>query len=261
MSFLFKGIKLADHFFSAIEMLNDDYINNEKYVSFMDLLFNQLIYCNIDQIRKNLLSLFNKIFRRFGRVGRFKFLAYYLNKSKTKSTTNNYISSYLIWLFKEEINECFNENNLDFYQINSNLNFKRLFNLVFTLSQSIETDLLDESSRILSTLNCLRFLLIRDRQANKTSIYTLLKKSTYMHELEKALEFSKAHYKLEIDRLKQDHTTNVNNNIDIQIEANELSAIPCKQDQIFALENAFGTLDLIESLRIRINELLNHGEF
>jgi hypothetical protein len=125
----------------------------------------------------------------------------------------------------------------------------------------VETDLMDESSRITSALNLARFLLIRDRESDRTSIYKLLKSSDYLYELQKALELSKAHYKLEINKLKQSRADDLGDKIDIQVGSEGFKSMPTRDEQVFALENAMKTFDLLESLRIRANELLHQDAF
>ncbi len=120
---------------------------------------------------------------------------------------------------------------------------------------------MDESSRITSALNLARFLLIRDRESDRTSIYKLLKSSDYLYELQKALELSKAHYKLEINKLKQSRADDLGDKIDIQVGSEGFKSMPTRDEQVFALENAMKTFDLLESLRIRANELLHQDAF
>jgi len=79
---------------------------------------------------------------------------------------------------------------------------------VCVLPQGVTSDLCAHSSRIISSLNLIRFLLLRDGSVNKTGIVELFPRleSSLLHPLRKALDLSKAHYDLKLKELCDPYT-------------------------------------------------------
>ena len=108
----------------------------------------------------------------------------------------------MVYLFKEELNECLTNNNELFYTYHVknakhiNSNFKRSFNLITKLNTFSQNNLVQESSKVIAILNLIRFLLIKDKK-NETGINELLIVSDYLNELNKSIAATKSSYSYE----------------------------------------------------------------
>lgn len=179
-----------------------------------------------------------------------------MNDNLRDQTLNNYISSFLVYLFKEEVADTLN-NNETFYKANAN--FKRMFNLIVKMKHGIKTDIMQESSKINAILNMLRFILIRDIK-NETRIYDLLGKAEYLPHLKTAVEFSKGHYEQEKKNLIGLKKNDTSMKFEAATEAGEKINEPTSDDKITSCVNALQSLDLIELLRCRVVELLGNDK-
>ncbi|KAL1129175.1 hypothetical protein AAG570_013705 [Ranatra chinensis] len=131
-----------------------------------------------------------------------------------------------------------------------------LLNKFCHLHTGVETDLIELSDRIISCLNLLRFLAIRDK-TNITGFWdsTPSLASNFLEPLKKGLTLSRAHYKLQLDDLKSgsgDDTAN----LEVKVGTSVLPAMP-KEQKIQVLNTALNTFDLMESLLGRVNECLD----
>ncbi|GAA6102554.1 glomulin, FKBP associated protein b [Tachysurus ichikawai] len=134
-----------------------------------------------------------------------------------------------------------------------------------SLPQGPETDLLHGMDRVMVSLNLLRYLLIRER-SKSTGIWTELCDiaESYIKILRVCLTMSKSYYGSELKRLHEDKKVTVrelkeasgNKSVQCMIVKNKaLAGMPCEaQEKV--LQCALVTYDLMESLVIRIEEVL-----
>ncbi|XP_060774321.1 glomulin, FKBP associated protein b [Neoarius graeffei] len=134
-----------------------------------------------------------------------------------------------------------------------------------SLPQGPETDLLHGMDRVMVSLNLLRYLLIKERNKS-TGIWTELCNiaESYIKILRVCLSLSKSYYGSEVKRLHQDKKVNIKElkevlgkkSVQHTIMKNKvLNGMPCEaQEKV--LQCALVTYDLMESLVIRIEEIL-----
>lgn len=220
-------------------------------VQTFQLLFRVSTYSTKESLRKKTVDTLKAFFNKFTRLGRFTVLNYYLHDNFKDQTLNNYVSSYLIYLFKEEVANTLDQNEA-FYKC---ANFKRMFKLIVHMKLGNKTDLMQESSKTNAILNMLRFMLIRDVK-NETHIFDLLAEAKYLEELKTAVQFSREHY----EQQKKNLIGIQKNDTSIKFEAstldNEKLAEATTEDKIGSCASALQALDLIEALRCRVVELL-----
>jgi hypothetical protein len=251
-----KGLKLSYRLFKNI-MLDEGYVSNQKFTDFCNYLFKLSIYTNFELVRRLGANLLNFIFGRFETLrGRLRFLNYYLNYSIYEKINdvnfNNYIYSFVIYLLKDEFCERF--------LVDKDLKlFQQFYYKIFKLENHVECDLMQNSNKIVSTLNLLRFILLKDKM-DKTGVLGLIVKNSYLIEIEKAVQMSKAHYELERRNLKKDNK----NDVEFQVETlnnNSLKDENVKklsfEQKIDAMDSSLNTIDMIESLRVRCVELVD----
>jgi hypothetical protein len=141
---------------------------------------------------------------------------------------------------------------------------KKICFKIFKLDNSVECDLMKNSNKITSTLNLLRFILMRNN-FNKTNIINfIINQSNYLKDIEKAVQLSKAHYELEIKNIKNNNDAKLDKNVEFKIESikngdefdtnKELSY----EQKLDAMNISWNTIDMIESLRVRCVELIEN---
>uniref|UniRef100_A0A8C1R8S6 Glomulin, FKBP associated protein b n=1 Tax=Cyprinus carpio TaxID=7962 RepID=A0A8C1R8S6_CYPCA len=111
------------------------------------------------------------------------------------------------------------------------------------LPQGHETDLLHGMDRVMESLNLLRYLLIQERN-NSTGIWIDLCHiaNSYTKLLRLCLSMSKSYYGTELRRLRED------------------KKIKAKGNTCFVLQCALVTYDLMESLVVRIEEIIEDSQ-
>ena len=263
-----KAVQLARYFLSRVALQNErfgsDRLDNSMYYDFINELFRLITYSNHEVIRRILFDLFKSMYACFEREARLQLLLNFFKFNLSDETLNNYISAYLIYLVKEEIVECFKDESGGSFGRN-NFMFGKLFAVIFKLDKAVESDLMAQSNRIIGALNLLRFLLIRDKKTNFSKIMDFVKSNAFLTELERAIKLSKSHYQLEMKNLKEAKVDSSSqkkgqNSFEIEVRnkvANEAQLdAPNEQQKIETLHNCLHTFDLIESLRIRVCELM-----
>uniref|UniRef100_A0A5F8GUX1 Glomulin, FKBP associated protein n=1 Tax=Monodelphis domestica TaxID=13616 RepID=A0A5F8GUX1_MONDO len=138
-----------------------------------------------------------------------------------------------------------------------------LLDLVLLLPEGAETDLLQNSDRIMASLNLLRYLVIKDNESdNHTGLWTELKKieKNFLKPLHTGLNMSKAHYEAEIKNKKETRreSHNPKNLCTVTVGGEKIPNVPnmTPEMQLQVLHSALFTFDLIESVLARVEELI-----
>ncbi|XP_027694038.1 glomulin isoform X2 [Vombatus ursinus] len=137
-----------------------------------------------------------------------------------------------------------------------------LLDLVLTLPEGAETDLLQNSDRIMASLNLLRYLVIKDNESdNHTGLWTERKniETNFLKPLHTGLNMSKAHYEAEIKSKKESRqeSHNPKNPCPVTVGGEKIPDVPnmTPEMQLQVLHSALFTFDLIESVLARVEEL------
>ncbi|XP_016855628.1 glomulin isoform X4 [Homo sapiens] len=131
-----------------------------------------------------------------------------------------------------------------------------LLDLVLFLPEGAETDLLQNSDRIMASLNLLRYLVIKDNENdNQTGLWTELGniENNFLKPLHIGLNMSKAHYEAEIKNSQEAQKSK--DLCSITVSGEEIPNMPPEM-QLKVLHSALFTFDLIESVLARVEELI-----
>nr|XP_034786968.2 glomulin isoform X6 [Pan paniscus] len=131
-----------------------------------------------------------------------------------------------------------------------------LLDLVLFLPEGVETDLLQNSDRIMASLNLLRYLVIKDNENdNQTGLWTELGniENNFLKPLHIGLNMSKAHYEAEIKNSQEAQKSK--DLCSITVGGEEIPNMPPEM-QLKVLHSALFTFDLIESVLARVEELI-----
>ncbi|XP_022352715.1 glomulin isoform X2 [Enhydra lutris kenyoni] len=134
-----------------------------------------------------------------------------------------------------------------------------LLDLVLFLPEGAETDLLQNSDRIMASLNLLRYLVIKDNEKdNQTGLWTELGKieNNFLKPLHTGLNMSKAHYEAEIKNSQENSQVQKSKDLcSVTVGGEEIPNMPPEM-QLKVLHSALFTFDLIESVLARVEELI-----
>ncbi|XP_068821460.1 glomulin isoform X2 [Capricornis sumatraensis] len=131
-----------------------------------------------------------------------------------------------------------------------------LLDLVLILPEGAETDLLQNSDRIMASLNLLRYLVIKDNEKdNQTGLWTELEKieNNFLKPLHTGLNMSKAHYEAEIKNSQEVQKSK--DHCSLNVGREQIPNMPPEM-QLKVLHSALFTFDLIESVLARVEELI-----
>uniref|UniRef100_A0A452R671 Glomulin, FKBP associated protein n=1 Tax=Ursus americanus TaxID=9643 RepID=A0A452R671_URSAM len=133
-----------------------------------------------------------------------------------------------------------------------------LLDLVLFLPEGAETDLLQNSDRIMASLNLLRYLVIKDNEKdNQTGLWTELGRieNNFLKPLHTGLNMSKAHYEAEIKNSQENKVQKSKDLCSVTVGGEEIPNMPPEM-QLKVLHSALFTFDLIESVLARVEELI-----
>ena len=121
---------------------------------------------------------------------------------------------------------------------------------IWKLPQDVETDLLEHMDPIMNGLNLAIFLLLRDKPNQSGFVQQLPSlESDFMEPLTKALSLSRAHYELELTKIKSGVSAMCN----VLVSLPEMSL----DQQKSVVETALNSFNLLESVLARVAECLH----
>lgn len=226
-----------------------------------------MIYCNSDRNRKKALHVFQKYIEIFNMEARYSVILYLY-----KISDHSGLLSLIINILKSSIIDCLNSTprNPQFLGKNLELILKKICNLPYGSS----SDLVEISDEVITVLNLLRFLFIRDKH-NETGIWNItdMLENDYLNPLREGIDLCRAHWKVKIKDLEQQkknynkiHDYNemekVQAEVILTIGGEQLPMMPLRKKISFCYQ-AINGLDVMESVLIRVNECMDmtHKEF
>uniref|UniRef100_A0A8C3TP38 Glomulin, FKBP associated protein n=1 Tax=Catharus ustulatus TaxID=91951 RepID=A0A8C3TP38_CATUS len=171
------------------------------------------------------------------------------DKCLLKTSNHAGVEGYIIKNIKDQIHLALTYDNIWF----TGHHLISLLDLVLSLPEGAETDLLQNSDRIMASLNLLRYLVIKDCESdNQTGVWTTLGKieQNFLKPLRVGLNMSKAHYEAEIKNKKENRKV-----CSVTVSGEKMPAMTTGM-QLQVLHSALFTFDLIESVLARVEELI-----
>ncbi|XP_053606603.1 glomulin-like isoform X1 [Plodia interpunctella] len=214
-------------------------------------LSNVAIYSTYESIRKNAVNMIGDHIKKFEYKGRCMLI-----KNLLGVANHSGMIGYTISLFKNSVDEAFKETNLP-----ECFKGPQLFNMIQKmchLPHGAESDLVELADQIITALNFLRYLALKDTD-NITGIrdcFSMIE-AEYLAKLRTGLNMSKAHYEVKLRDIEEGKDQPEGAiNIAINVGGNILDKIPTenKKEIIYSALNAF---HLIEGLVARLSECIN----
>lgn len=200
---------------------------------------------------------FSSSFRNNAVQDKFKYIVILLSRCLLNTSNHSGVEAFIIQNIKNQIDVSLKRTHNKWF---TGPQLISLLDLVLFLPEGAETDLLQNSDRIMASLNLLRYLVIKDNEKdNQTGLWTELAKieNNFLKPLHTGLNMSKAHYEAEIKN-SQENSQEVQKSKDlcsVTVGGEEIPNMPPEM-QLKVLHSALFTFDLIESVLARVEELI-----
>ena len=256
-----KGVSLLLEVLNRVKvvMLDHNYIDTTELRLLLNNLQNLMIHCEKREIRQEAVEGFRKLFGVFTSRGKYRILRYLY-----QTNIHSGFAELLNLVLKEEIANSFEHGGEDEWFLGSNL-ASFLMNVIFKVpgkSFQSEYGIVEESDQVLSALNLLRFLLLRDEK-NKTTIHTVFAEieNTYLKQLRDMVQLSRIRITSSVkereDGMKRGAAKTASYEPILHVTTTDGRQIEqgSPKQQLEALRSACLTLDMIESIVVRIGEV------
>jgi hypothetical protein len=257
-----KGLLLANAVLALVSegSVPYDLLESPVHRAFVESLSEVMIYCDVENYRKSaVLTLRSYLFK-------FDIKGQYLLMLNIPTVVNHAgVIGYLIMILKDMIIKTLDSDITSPY-----LTGKTLYDLISeycSLLHGAETDLIENADQIVSALNLIRFLALRDRE-NKTGMwdYVGVMEESMLEPLRKGIRLSRAHYNMELKDLEEEKRNAVLNDkgltsksdVTITVGGQQLPNLPY-ENKVAVIMSALNAFDLMESLLSRVNECIDVG--
>lgn len=255
-----KGIDLAAALLKSVDQLELSYmlLDSENYSKFFKIISNVVVHNESVDLRRKSLHVLHTFLWSFEQQGRYLLVKNLMRNITHSGLRGNIISNYKEMITRE-IKVCGLENLSQFYK-NHKL-YSVLDEFTF-LNKNEETDLVDESDRIISSLNFLRYLVLVD-ETDETGIdfYVKALEDSYFKYLKTGINMSQEHYTLKIKELKEEDSKESQDDSDckvsVTVSGKDLVEMP-KEKKIEIMQMSLTTLDVIDSLLSRVVECFSN---
>uniref|UniRef100_A0A8C6VE31 Glomulin, FKBP associated protein n=1 Tax=Naja naja TaxID=35670 RepID=A0A8C6VE31_NAJNA len=255
---LLKGLALLENCLLRLEnnSLFPQYLEFKGCITTPQDLVKIMTQCPFESLRKKSLKILQLYLDKFDEEGK-----YILFRCLLKTSNHSGVEGHIIQNIKNQIDLSLKrEEGSKFF---TGLQLISLLDMVLSLPEGAETDLLQHSDRIMASLNLLRYLLIKDNEDdNKTCIWTELYKieRNFLKPLHTGLNMSRAHYEAEIKRKKENKIAEPHSSKKTcsQLIAKAKMSGITKDMELQALHSAVFTFDLMKSVLARVEELIEN---
>lgn len=237
-----KGLLLFDYLLKLIpnQHFCDEMLELDNYIMLAQDVINVMLTCKVSEFRKIAVANFKTYVDKFVPLGRYKLLLQLFHSNKQ----NPRIRGLIIHCYKENVIESLQRTPPTSWFVGRNL--QRFLNDALRLQEGAKTDLLEEFDHVLTALNFLRYLLLRDDPlANVTGVWKALKEieSLFLDPLQTAIDLSKAHFQLELKSCKERQEKKMEYNVGYY-------------QQLSVLESGITGFDLIQSVLSIVRDII-----
>ncbi|KAB0385879.1 hypothetical protein FD755_000835 [Muntiacus reevesi] len=245
-----KGLDLLENGLLRIEdsSLVHQYLEIKSFLTVPQGLVKVMTLCPIETLRKKGLAVLQLYINKLDPQGKYTLFRCLLNTSNHSG-----VEAFIIQNIKNQIDMSLKKTHNKWF---TGPQLISLLDLVLFLPEGAETDLLQNSDRIMASLNLLRYLVIKDNEKdNQTGLWTELEKieNNFLKPLHTGLNMSKAHYEAEIKNSQEVQKSK--DHCSLNVGREEIPNMPPEM-QLKVLHSALFTFDLIESVLARVEELI-----
>ncbi|XP_008277513.1 glomulin, FKBP associated protein a [Stegastes partitus] len=259
-----KGLELYEKSLVRVEdgSLPADLLEIKTFLTVPQNLVKVMTMCPSHDLRTRGLKVFQLSIDKFDTEAKYRFFQYML-----KTSHHSGVEGYIIKNIRNQIDAALQPGNGNTWF--EGVHMLPLLRKVLSLPDGPETDLLQYLDRIMESLNLLRYLVIRDKVTeNQTGIWTELYKieDSFMKPLRVGINMSRAHYERELHSTMETKknkakgaATAEESVLSVSVGDEKLPNMT-SDSQIQALHSALHTFDMIESVLVRIEELVEVKE-
>lgn len=260
-----KALKLVDKLLSNLgkRRIPSSDLDLEIHKSFCKSMCQLVGFSSQTHVRQHGVQVLKQYILVFDDEGKYLIL-----KNLMASTTHHGLCGYLATMYKDLVAEALKSSTAPLPQSFAGRDFRSIFlQIICKLPQGVETDLIENSDKIISTLNALRYFAIKDCE-NRTGFWSFAKDIDiqYTTPLRKALDLSEAHYKAELKKVEEGRDSvdmEQLKMLDIAIENDKngggLDFQLDRGKKIELLNQNLCTFDLIRSLLGRVCECFDNA--
>lgn len=248
---LAKGISLC------YKILNNDpnkfihtVLTNPVHYNLCKSLVNISIYSSYDYTRKEAVKLIDNHIMKFDYKGRCMLIKYILD-----TANHSGMIGFAITLYKNSIDKAFQDPELP--ECFTGVHLMGMIKKICYLPHGPESDLVELADQIITALNFLRYLALKDT-CNKTGIreYFSLIEDDYLKNLRTGLNMSKAHYEVKLKDIEEAKALPEEQvEVSINVGGNLLDKIPTENKKQI-IHSALNAFHLIEGLVARLSECM-----
>ncbi|XP_032829561.1 glomulin [Petromyzon marinus] len=220
-------------------------------------LIKVMTLCPAEQLRRRSLSLFQSYLDRFEPAA-----MHTLYRVLFRTSSHAGVAGFLIHAVKTQVDLALKGSTDGDRACFLGPSLVPLLHSALSLEHGAETDLLQGSDRVMAGLNLLRYLVIRDPPwENRTCVWTELSRleERFLRPLRTGLSLSRAHYDNELTRSRSGDTQRDSvtdgAGLSVSVGGDPLPSMPLKQ-RAQVLQSALFTFDLMESVMVRLEELI-----
>ncbi|XP_069359143.1 glomulin-like isoform X2 [Maniola hyperantus] len=251
-----KGISLCKEIFKKYpNKVSYKMLKLPVHYNLCKSLINTSLYTSYESMRKESVKIITDHVNKFEYKGRSLLIKYILSVANHSG-----MIGYAITLYKNSLDEAFKESELPDCFTGAEL--QDMVYKICYLPHGAESDLVELADQIISSLNFLRYLALKD-VCNKTGItgYFSFIQSDYLEKLRTGLNMAKAHYEVKLKDIEEaQKTKKVDEEVDIVINVagTMLDKIPTERKKQI-LCSGLNAIHLIECLLARLSESMRNS--
>ncbi|XP_029930562.1 glomulin, FKBP associated protein a [Myripristis murdjan] len=251
-----KGLELYEKSLVRLEdgSLHVSLLEIKTFISVPRNLVKVMTLCPVQHLRTKGLKVLQLSIDKFDTEAKYNFL-----QSMLKISNHSGVEGYIIKNIKNQIDFSLKPGHGNPWF--EGVHLLPLLRQVLVLPDGPETDLLQYLDRVMESLNLLRYLVIRDKVTeNQTGIWTELYKieDKFLKPLRVGVNMSRAHYEMELKNTMENKKSKVKEDSVLSVSvADDKLPNMTSESQIQALHSALHTFDMIESVLVRIEEIIS----
>ena len=258
-----KGIVLGTSLFNDIGVKNLDgsMLEHEKMFCLVEAVVAAMTNALVKEVSQSAVRLLRTVLKSFSAVGRNRLLEFLI-----VSCSDENVRGHAVLLLKDEIDEALSSGETSSF-FAGGLVKHLLLKVYEPVPGGYRSNLLTSlSGRVMSALNLLRYLVIRDpRRENLTGMWDLLSsiEENFMQPLRVGIVLCRTDVTVEIQKLESGQRTSADqqpggdvDEVEFSIGDQSMPALTTEQ-QKEAMHSALISLDMMESVRCRVEQLID----
>lgn len=247
-----KALSLSMHLLRRIprSSVPNDAVEMEGFIELMARLHSTIVYHGLESTRKLSFSVYDFFFGLFGQHP--KSLSMMVMHVVQNANHSGLIGHAIGKLKNAVMADMKNESMADEF---TSLRLQQITRKFCKLSNGAETDLLEVSDEVMSSLNFLICCLLRDRD-NRLGIWDMVPEleADYLKPIAKGLEMSRAHYKLQLN--SSEDSSSEPKDVRLMVGGQPLPEM--SRDQMKeVIRSALTTFDMIDCVLCQLNDVIS----